>query len=252
MRVAFIYNHGISSVLTKIFTGSGCYHVGFTDGAHFWDMNLIRRRRVWLGLYDRANVRFAECPVDVSRDYLESRLETDDATYGWRDYMLFALRPLYHLFGRSTRRTSSQSCRGSIPTRTGAYARPSRNHGHARCRDVAAETQAGTRGFRLARDSGRARIARAAAGARHRGRTVLPSRRQPIQSCVPPPRPPGSGTNWNCTPAPPKRCGPLAFQRSWWETELCSSGTISDSFRPAAGVLRDWQQRSCILPCSGL
>lgn len=110
MKIAFIYGKRPSSTLTKIFTGSSCYHVGFTDGQHFWDMNLIRRRRVWPGLYEPAQVILAECPVPVSREFLESRLETDESTYGFADYLLFALRPIYHLFGASTRNRGGVIC----------------------------------------------------------------------------------------------------------------------------------------------
>ena len=102
MKIAFIYGKQPSSTLTKFFTGSACYHVGFTNGVHFWDMNLIRRRRLW-PLYPEGHVILAECPVEISADYLDHMLDTDDHTYGWRDYLLFALRPLYHLFGQSTR-----------------------------------------------------------------------------------------------------------------------------------------------------
>ncbi len=110
MKIAFIYGKQPSSALTKLFTGSECYHVGFTDGAHFWDMNLIRRRRLWPGLYPETHVRLADCPVDVTAEYLEHRLDTDEATYGWKDYMLFAFRPLYHLFGQSTRNAGGVIC----------------------------------------------------------------------------------------------------------------------------------------------
>lgn len=110
MKIAFIYGKRPSSLLTKLFTGSTCYHVGFTDGVHFWDMNLIRRRRVWAGLYDPAKVILAECPVAISREFLEHRLETDDSTYGYADYLMFALRPLYHLVGKSTRNRGGVIC----------------------------------------------------------------------------------------------------------------------------------------------
>lgn len=109
MNIVFCYNHGISSALTKLWTGSACYHVGFTDGVHFWDQNLIRRRRLW-PCYDQQNIILAECPVPVSAEYLDHMLDTDESTYGWRDYMLFALRPLYHLFGKSTRNAGGVIC----------------------------------------------------------------------------------------------------------------------------------------------
>jgi hypothetical protein len=110
VKIAFIYGKQPSSALTKLFTGSACYHVGFTDGAHFWDMNLLRRRRLWPGLYPETHVRLADCPADVTAEYLEHMLDIDEATYGWKDYMLFALRPLYHLFGQSTRNAGGVIC----------------------------------------------------------------------------------------------------------------------------------------------
>lgn len=111
MKIAFIYNHGISSTLTKFFTGSKCYHVGWVDEINnrFYDMNLIRRRRVW-PCYNLDKVILTESPVQVSSDFLEGRLDTDEEVYGWKDYILFALRPLYHLFGKSTRNANGVIC----------------------------------------------------------------------------------------------------------------------------------------------
>ena len=110
MKIAFIYGKKPSSVLTKFFTGSTCYHVGFTDGRRLWDMNLIRRRRLWDGLYPPEHVRLADCPVEITAEYLDRQLDTDDSTYGWKDYILFALRPVYHFFGRSTRNLGGVIC----------------------------------------------------------------------------------------------------------------------------------------------
>lgn len=109
MKIAFIYGKRPSSTLTKFFTGSTCYHVGFTDGVRFWDMNLIRRRRLW-PMYPEGRVILADCPAEISAEYLDHRLDTDDATYGWRDYLLFALRPFYHLIGKSTRNAGGTIC----------------------------------------------------------------------------------------------------------------------------------------------
>lgn len=109
MKIAFIYGKQPSSTLTRIFTGSTCYHVGFTDGKRFWDMHLIRRRRLW-PRYPEEHVILVDCPVDVSAEYLDHRLDTDDAVYGWRDYLLFALRPFYHLVGKSTRNAGGVIC----------------------------------------------------------------------------------------------------------------------------------------------
>ena len=43
-------------------------------------------------------------------EFLERRLDEDDSIYGWRDYLLFALRPLYHLIGKSTRNVGGVIC----------------------------------------------------------------------------------------------------------------------------------------------
>lgn len=110
MWVAFVYNKPRSSALTRLFTGSGCYHVGFTDGVKFWDMNLLRRRRNWPGLYDPAKVILAPTPVAVTAEYLDHKLDTDDARYGYWDYALFALRWAYHLVGKSTRNADGVIC----------------------------------------------------------------------------------------------------------------------------------------------
>lgn len=109
MQVAFIYKKPLSSALTKLVTGSTCYHVGFTDGVKFWDMNLLRRRRVW-PLYPDDHVILAPCPVPVSAEYLEGKLETDGARYGIVDYVLFGLRWFYRLIGKRVRNAPGTIC----------------------------------------------------------------------------------------------------------------------------------------------
>lgn len=110
MKVAFLYGHDYSSSLTKFFTGSTCYHVGFTDGVKFWDMNKIRRRRYWAGLYVPAQTLLVDCPANVTAEYLDYKLDTDFSQYGVVDYMLFGFRWLYHLFGQSTRNAGGVIC----------------------------------------------------------------------------------------------------------------------------------------------
>jgi hypothetical protein len=104
MKLVFIYGKPISSALTKFFTGSTCYHVGFTDGVKFWDMNKIRRRRLWPNLYPAERVLLAELPPECTLDaaYLDYKLDTDDQHYGNWDYLAFGLRWFYHLVGKST------------------------------------------------------------------------------------------------------------------------------------------------------
>jgi hypothetical protein len=109
MKIAFIYGKKPSSTLTKIFTGSSCYHVGFTDGVKFWDMHLIRRRRLW-SIYNDKKTVLIEAPVSITAEYLDHKLDTDEARYGVIDYILFGLRPIYHLFGKSTRNAGGVIC----------------------------------------------------------------------------------------------------------------------------------------------
>lgn len=109
MKIVFIYGSRVSSKLTKFFTGSTCYHVGFTDGAKFWDMNLIRRRRLW-PLYPADRTIVVDCPVAVTAEYLDHQLDTDESRYGMVDYLLFGLRWAYHLVGKSTRNAGGVIC----------------------------------------------------------------------------------------------------------------------------------------------
>lgn len=101
MQVAFIYGKPLSSELTLFFTGSSCYHVGFTDGVKFWDMNLLRRRRKW-PYYPAHRVILVNTPVPVSAAFLEEQLETDNSRYGVVDYVTFAWRWLANVLKVST------------------------------------------------------------------------------------------------------------------------------------------------------
>jgi hypothetical protein len=112
MKLAVIFNpNKFSGKLTKLFTGCYAYHVAWVDEASgkMWDMNLIRRRREWPHYADE-NVLLFDAPGQVNVEYLEHRLETDDNTYGWRDYVMFALRPLFHLVGKSTPNAGGVIC----------------------------------------------------------------------------------------------------------------------------------------------
>lgn len=111
MKLAVIFNHRkLSGRLTRFFTGCYAYHVAWVDeqACVMYDMHLIRRRRAWPH-YPDAEVLLFDVP-EVTRDYLERMLSTDDSTYGWIDYLLFGLRPLYHLLGRSTRNAGGVIC----------------------------------------------------------------------------------------------------------------------------------------------
>lgn len=114
--LAFIYSTDkLSGKLTKYFTGSYCYHVGWvvenptTKEPEFFDMNLLRRVRPW-PYYSPEHVKLVGVPVNITWDYLYGKLKSDDNVYGSIDYMLFGLRKLYHLFGKSTPNAKGVIC----------------------------------------------------------------------------------------------------------------------------------------------
>ena len=99
MQIVFVYNKPLSSALTEFFTGSRCYHVGFTDGIRFWDMNKIRRRRLWKGLYPPDRYLLHDCPQGITAEYLDNMLDTDESEYGYLDYLMFLFRWPANFFG---------------------------------------------------------------------------------------------------------------------------------------------------------
>lgn len=112
MKIAVMFNSNIiSGKLTKFFTGCHAYHVAWVDvdAGLMYDMNLLRRRRRWPH-YTADQVILFDSPANVTREYLEEQLTSDDNHYGFQDYLMFALRPLYHLVGKSTRNAGGLIC----------------------------------------------------------------------------------------------------------------------------------------------
>lgn len=103
-------NKNMMSRLTKIFTKCPAYHVGFLheESNMFYDMWWLRRRRVWPRYQDKTVFMF-DAP-EVTQEYLEHKLSTDDSEYGVLDYLQFALKPLYHVFGLSTKNAGGMIC----------------------------------------------------------------------------------------------------------------------------------------------
>lgn len=111
-QLAIFYNqHSWMGKLTKIFTGSYAYHAGWICEAEdkFYDMHLIRRRRIWSKERIDREYRLYDFPF-VTYNYLEMMNDIDINTYGFIDYILFAVRPVYHLFGKSTRNMHGVIC----------------------------------------------------------------------------------------------------------------------------------------------
>lgn len=112
MKIGFAYSKTkLSGLLTKFWTNSYAYHSFIVDeeNGKLYDQHLILRRRNW-PMYNPSKVVLVESPVPISTAYMENLLDTDEAWYGVFDYMLFALRPIYHLFGKSTRNAGGVIC----------------------------------------------------------------------------------------------------------------------------------------------
>lgn len=115
MKLAIIHanpSDKFSARLTLWFTGSTAYHCGFVDESDetWFDMSWLPRKTAWpryfepkwANLYDVPGLTRAEC-----EEYLKA---DSDVKYGFLDYILFGIRPLYHLFGKSTRNASGMIC----------------------------------------------------------------------------------------------------------------------------------------------
>jgi hypothetical protein len=110
--VIIINEKKLSGRLTKFWTGCYAYHAAFVDldNDRMYDMNLLRRRRIWSEYAAKKEYFLFDAPGNVTREYLEGMLDTDENRYGVFDYMLFAIRPLYHLFGYNTRNAGGVIC----------------------------------------------------------------------------------------------------------------------------------------------
>lgn len=113
MKIGFAYSKKkLSGWLTKLFTGSFAYHVFIVDeeNGKMYDMHLLLRRRKWPHYDENTEIKLVESPVAISSEYMEHLIETSDDVYGWKDYLLFGMRPIYHLFGMSTRNKDGVIC----------------------------------------------------------------------------------------------------------------------------------------------
>jgi hypothetical protein len=112
MKIGFVYSkEKLSGRLTKFWTNSYCYHVFIYDNENgkMYDQHLLFRRRRW-PQYETTHVALVDSPVEISSQFLEDLLDTDENVYGWIDYLLFAFRSLYHFFGQSTPNAKGVIC----------------------------------------------------------------------------------------------------------------------------------------------
>lgn len=119
MKIAIFFREGgFQAWLLKTLTGEHAYHCGFVDeqNGKLYDMNRLRRRREWphptysLNEGNRRYELFDIPEPGVRGSFLEYQLDRSDSKYGVVDYVLFALRPIYHLFGKSTRNANGIIC----------------------------------------------------------------------------------------------------------------------------------------------
>jgi len=107
-RLGIAFGSGWLSLLTLLFTCSKAYHVFWETDDYIYDMHLIRRRRP-RGSIKADKIDYYDFPF-VTQCYLELQLTNDNTPYGVLDYLLFGIRPIYHLFGKSTRNTHGTIC----------------------------------------------------------------------------------------------------------------------------------------------
>ena len=116
MKLAFIHanpSEKFSARLTKLFTGSTAYHCGFVDESDgtFFDMSVMVRKTHWPRYHPPVKwVEMYDAPL-LTRECCEKLLKAySDERYGYIDYILFGLRPIYHFFGQSTRNAGGLIC----------------------------------------------------------------------------------------------------------------------------------------------
>jgi hypothetical protein len=93
-----------------------------------WDMHKMMRKVFWPGRYPYSNFVLIDAPFELTPEQLDAEIvertsafceaksvrEALVSLYGFRDYIGFALRPLYHLFGKSTRNYGGVVCSGLL------------------------------------------------------------------------------------------------------------------------------------------
>lgn len=134
MKLALIFGAPgkLSADLTEWFTGCRAYHICFVceDSGWAYDQHWLFRRFRWQGRYAPEQVVVFDCPFAITEDELREEMLSDiDALcdgggslwqrlartlYGWRDYLMFAARPLFHALGRSTPNYGGRVCSGRI------------------------------------------------------------------------------------------------------------------------------------------
>lgn len=128
MKLALIWSDKkLSAKLTEFFAGTRDYHIAFVsdDGVVMWDQHWLFRREDWQAYSRNKHFDLFPCPFEISPAQLDAEVFQDvidfcgkkpwlEVLYGWRDYIAFALRPVFHAFGRSTPNFGGRVCSGRI------------------------------------------------------------------------------------------------------------------------------------------
>ncbi len=106
MKIAIFNNNKIPfGKLCKWATGLADYHIGFTNEVHFWDQQLLFRKRDWRPK-TMNDITLFNCPFDISPDELDAIVMSNveqlcsnlkistilGNVYGIREYIFFALK----------------------------------------------------------------------------------------------------------------------------------------------------------------
>ena len=131
IKIIAFRNGGLSSFLTRLFTGCGVYHIAFifvfesieVINAQFviYEMNVRRRARIidkktLKKEIEKGNIALYDCPVNVGREYLINETLYDKDPYGVIDYLLFILNPIKKLLGLKIKNHHGKICSEMVNT----------------------------------------------------------------------------------------------------------------------------------------
>lgn len=103
--VAFSNNtNKVSNAITRFFTGSPVYHLGWLDVDRkvLYDFHFVRRSRPWPLPCKSSTFEFKDLP-GVTLEYIKDKTLEARLKPTFKDRVLFTLRFAYHLLGLSTR-----------------------------------------------------------------------------------------------------------------------------------------------------
>jgi hypothetical protein len=100
-----------SGKMTKFWTNSFAYHIGFVDleTDTFYDMFWIPRKSFWSShKYD--NYQLYDCDLTVANCEYFLKFDSTTQVYSFWDYALFGIRGILHFFGKNTTNAGGWIC----------------------------------------------------------------------------------------------------------------------------------------------